>query len=295
MNEMQLINKNLKRASEKADSKSASRLQEKYNALVNEHGRFFAFKGMVGSLIPIPLFMMSFASLRGLAEHPHLFSNFALQDPIWLDSLALPDPYFILPCLSAGLFLTNLELTGRLDSATGSSAADVRKGMLGEMGQKYSNVLTDDFMAKIKKYGLRGVVVSSLYFTTGFPAACFFFFIPNTLMAITQNRLLRKDSVQVWLGLRPAFVQSAASATQTSALKYKNVTEFVKAYKAEQKELLALTKSAAAPRPQPTAPTARKQMPVMSVQMLKARPRANSVKELLVQAKEMQMQKRVHH
>ena len=213
MKDMESINKRLKQASGKSDSKQLMKLQEKYNALVNEHGRFFAVKGIVGSLLPIPLFMTSFTTIRGLAEHPHLLPSFALHDPLWLHSLALPDPYYILPVLSAGLFLTNLELTGRLDSAAGSSAADVRKSMLGNWGQQFGNVLTDDFMANIKKYGLRSVIVSSLYFTTGFPAACFFFFIPNTILAITQNRLLRKDAVKLWLGLQPRATSASTTST----------------------------------------------------------------------------------
>jgi YidC/Oxa1 family membrane protein insertase len=201
MVEMADINKQLKKASTKGDTKMTGILQEKYNTIIAKHGRFFAFKGMVGTFIPIPMFMTTFATMRGFADHPTVFTNFALSDPLWLNSLALPDPYFVLPAISAGLFLTNLELTGRMDTGASTASSLAKSMKVGD--SQIGDYLSEETMNKIKKYGLRSVVVGSLYFTTAFPAACFFFFIPNTVLAIVQNRLLKRQEVQRYLGLLP--------------------------------------------------------------------------------------------
>ena len=202
MTTMNRLTDKLKKAAEKGNSKKVGSLQSRYSELVLKHGRLFPFKGLVGTFLPIPVFLTSLFAMRGFAEHPHLYRGFAMADPFWLDSLCLPDPLYILPGISAALFLTNLELSGRMDSgaATSSSMADsVLKSS--QAGQAFRNAVSDETMAKIKRYGMRGLVVSSLYFTTAFPSACFFFFIPNTLLAITQNRLLKQQWFRAKCGL----------------------------------------------------------------------------------------------
>merc|ERR1712050_790618 len=82
-----------------------------------KHGKFFMLKGTWNLLcFQMPLYITAFASFRGFANYPNLFPGFAMEAPLWLDSLALPDPSALLPCITAGIMLTNTELFGSIDT-----------------------------------------------------------------------------------------------------------------------------------------------------------------------------------
>merc|ERR1712060_211628 len=91
----------------------AKKLQE----FTQKHGRFFMLKGTWNLIcFQMPLYITAFAAMRGLASHPDIFRGFAMEAPGWLDSLALQDPYAILPVFTAAIMLTNIELFGSIDT-----------------------------------------------------------------------------------------------------------------------------------------------------------------------------------
>eukprot|EP00811_Abedinium_folium_P006183 NODE_15692_length_1036_cov_3.361936.p2 GENE.NODE_15692_length_1036_cov_3.361936~~NODE_15692_length_1036_cov_3.361936.p2 ORF type:complete len:153 (-),score=39.44 NODE_15692_length_1036_cov_3.361936:381-839(-) len=56
--------------------------------------------------------LMTFLALDGIVSHPDSFRALAVTPTLWLDSIALVDPYGVLPVLSALAVLSNQELNG---------------------------------------------------------------------------------------------------------------------------------------------------------------------------------------
>ncbi|CAJ1437057.1 unnamed protein product, partial [Effrenium voratum] len=76
-----------------------------------EETRFFPLQGLgyqLGFVVPIGL--TYFGALYGIMQHPDAFRDFATAPSLWLDSLLLPDPLGVLPCLSALALLGNAEV-----------------------------------------------------------------------------------------------------------------------------------------------------------------------------------------
>ena len=191
------LTKELDRALKNKDNKSIQKIQEKYRQLGGT-GWVARLAGLLGPLIPIPVFVTALYSIRGMASHPFDFPSMATCAPLWLDSLCLPDPLFILPGISAGLFLTNLELNGSMDSENSQARKAVDRF---DKEGRLKNLLSDESLGKIKRYGMRGMIIGSMYFTSGFPSACFFFFIPNTFLAIGFGRVMKQAWFRERLGL----------------------------------------------------------------------------------------------
>eukprot|EP00916_Digyalum_oweni_P013108 GHVL01021551.1.p1 GENE.GHVL01021551.1~~GHVL01021551.1.p1 ORF type:complete len:184 (+),score=36.52 GHVL01021551.1:343-894(+) len=62
--------------------------------------------------IQLPMFSIMFASLRGFSLHSDIFREYSLYGPLWLDSLALADPYGLLPVIAGvGTLLFNDALS----------------------------------------------------------------------------------------------------------------------------------------------------------------------------------------
>merc|ERR1711879_293927 len=93
----------------------ASDVVQKRNDLVDEiqgfkkkHGMFFVFKGMGDlALVQLPLYVTGYTVLKHMAANPEVYPGFDAAGPLWLDSLAQPDPLMLLPTITAGLILTN--------------------------------------------------------------------------------------------------------------------------------------------------------------------------------------------
>eukprot|EP00435_Cladocopium_sp_Y103_P034088 s2006_g8.t1 len=58
----------------------------------------------------LPVGFVYFGALYGIMLHPDSFRHFVTSRSMWLDSVVLPDPYGLLPCLSALCLLANAEL-----------------------------------------------------------------------------------------------------------------------------------------------------------------------------------------
>jgi len=60
--------------------------------------------------ILMPLYLVGYFCLRGIVAHPDAFRGFVVEPALWLDSLVLPDPYGLLPLVSALAVWANLEI-----------------------------------------------------------------------------------------------------------------------------------------------------------------------------------------
>merc|ERR1711862_748959 len=106
----------------------------------------------------------------------------AMESPLWLDSLALADPYALLPILTGAIMITNTELFGSLDTETASMAPTEKSS---------SNVLGVSTFQKYQKWIMRGSAVVFVPLTWNFPAGVFIFMSTNLVTASLQNRILR--------------------------------------------------------------------------------------------------------
>eukprot|EP00397_Hematodinium_sp_SG-2012_P049570 GEMP01057220.1.p1 GENE.GEMP01057220.1~~GEMP01057220.1.p1 ORF type:complete len:476 (+),score=120.62 GEMP01057220.1:32-1459(+) len=151
---------------------------------------FFPWKGSWHIMVfQVPLYITAFRSMRGFADHPHMFPDMALESPLWLESLCLPDATYVLPLLTAGLMLTNLELFGSLD--TGATAlSDQRRA-------------SANSMKKYVPYIVRGSVLMFLPLGHTMPSGLFVFIATNTVTVAMQNRILKHPQVEAFLDMPP--------------------------------------------------------------------------------------------
>lgn len=202
-----------KKLSLEGDQEKAASVSRKLQAFTQKHGKFFMLKGTWNLIcFQMPLYITAFAAMRGFAGHPDLFRGFAMESPLWLDSLALADPYAILPLFTAAIMLTNTELFGSID--TEASAVQVEQlktlnvGGLGGQGgfQKY------------QKWIMRGSALAFVPLTWNFPAGVFVFMSTNLLVATTQNRILRLPVLERLLEIPPTLESvNAANKAATSS------------------------------------------------------------------------------
>lgn len=202
-------------ATRERDHKRATQLASDYRDLSEKYGKFFPVKGLLGGAAIGVNYLTGLYATLGLSAHPNVFNGFALSSPLWLDSLCLPDPLYILPIASTAVFLTNLELSGKFDSGATSANSVAKSVMKKEAEDAVNNFVSPETQAKLARNGKRMLPVCALYFTTGFPSGYFFFMLPMSIMSVTQNHLLRQPKIRTYLGL-DAFDEKQESVKVTS-------------------------------------------------------------------------------
>lgn len=186
------------------DQTKMQAVSRQLQAFTQKHGKFFMFKGMSNLVFfQMPLYITAFAAMRGFAGHPDLFRGFAMEAPLWLDSLALPDPYAVLPLFTAAIMLTNTELFGSIDSEV--ATAELQQSLTPGQGfQKY------------QKWIMRGSAICFVPLTWNFPAGVFVFMSTNMVASTLQNRVLRLPALERLLELPPRPEVAAAAAALAS-------------------------------------------------------------------------------
>jgi YidC/Oxa1 family membrane protein insertase len=117
----------------------------------------------------MPVFLSMLIALQRL---PELFQNtLKTEGLLWFPNLGAPDPYFILPALTAGSFFLTIEAS--------------KKGVLatGAQGQTMLNVM-------------RGIVVLMIPFTAYFPAVMFVYFPPINLFSLPSTLVLTRPFIK---------------------------------------------------------------------------------------------------
>jgi len=188
-----------------------NRTTKDLQAFNNKHGRFFMLRGVWNLLLfQVPLYLTAYAATRGLANYPDLYTGFALEAPLWLESLALPDPYAILPIAVSAVMLTNVELFGSVDTEMQQVQPTIQ--------QQESNpqVAGQATVAKYQKWVMRGGALVLIPLTWNFPSSTFIFMLTNITMATTQNRLLRTPTMERLLEIPPPPESKEAKAGEKS-------------------------------------------------------------------------------
>jgi len=187
-------------------------VQKQLQEFTNKHGKFFMFKGMSNLVFfQMPLYITAFAAMRGFAGHPDLFPGFAMEAPLWLESLALPDPHGFLPLFTAAIMLTNAEIFGSIDTEM-AGTQDLAKAVGGGQDSMQSA------MTQYQPWLMRGAAIAFVPMTWSFPAGVFVFMSTNLLSSTVQNRVLRHPALERLLEIppRPEAVKEVAAKLDSS-------------------------------------------------------------------------------
>jgi YidC/Oxa1 family membrane protein insertase len=65
-------------------------------------------KAMLGVVAQAPIFMLFYFTLREMAEKG--FDGLSTGGTLWFTNLTIPDPYYILPVLTASAFILTIEV-----------------------------------------------------------------------------------------------------------------------------------------------------------------------------------------
>lgn len=127
-------------------------------------------------LLQVPVFITFFIALRGMARLP--VESMQTGGLLWFTDLTVPDPYYALPLMAVGMFLSNVEL-----------------------GETQS-VATNPTHKNLKLF-LRLSSVLILPFTIHFPCALMSYFVLNSFLSTCQILILKVSSVRLALGIPP--------------------------------------------------------------------------------------------
>lgn len=198
--EFQKLTEQQRQLSMEGNQQKAQEVAKKLQAFTQKHGKLFMLKGSWNLIcFQMPLYITAFAAMRGFANYPDVFRGFAMEAPLWLDSLALSDPYCLMPLFTASLMLTNTELHGSIDTEVSQASP------LAEVGGQPAT------MQKYQKWVMRGAAVMFIPMTWNFPAGVFVFMSTNMLCSSFQNRILRLPALERLLEI-PALAKDQEAA-----------------------------------------------------------------------------------
>ena len=199
-------------------SEKLQALQRRYIAFTSKYGNV-AMKGTLASGIQIPMIMTGIVACNGIAMNPTLFPSVALESPLWLSSAALPDPWYILPAINAGLVWGNMKWFGSIDAtATPKQVAKknsedssispsdeqskrirdlITSRMSRDAAERTSAQLDSLYKSKMMTWGKKMFPLFIFGVTAKFPAITIVYTISNILGAMAQNYLVSSRHFQV--------------------------------------------------------------------------------------------------
>jgi len=136
-------------------------------------------KSIAPMFVQAPTFITFFFSLQALSEVPSFqtggFTGGGLLPDTYLD-LAAVDPYFLLPCLQASIFLLTVEIGA----------------MEGMEGNPHANTM---------KLAFRGLGVMLIPMTAYFTKGVLVYWVANNTFSLVQGIVLRQTAVKSFLGI----------------------------------------------------------------------------------------------
>jgi len=214
------------------DSEKLQSLQKRYMTFTSKYGNV-ALKGTLASGIQIPMIMTGIVACNGIAMNPALFPSVALESPLWLNSAALSDPFYILPAINAGLVWGNMKFYGSIDatatpkrtravvgtSPTTEAESDeqtkrikdlITSRMSRDSADRTSAQLDSFYKSSFMKYGKKMFPLLIFGITSKFPAITLVYTISNILGAMGQNYLVSSKRFQTMFEI-PAQARKSAS------------------------------------------------------------------------------------
>jgi YidC/Oxa1 family membrane protein insertase len=153
------------------------------------------FKALLVPLLQAPIFMSMFFALQKM---PQFFADDLSQGGIlWFTDLAAPDPYHVLPILSAGSFLAIMEL-----------------GKKQMMASSVNNPAQGRMMINF----LRAVAVIMIPLTMDFSTAIFCYWTTNNTISLIQTGLFRSASVRKSLGIWELPILPSSTTSENKGL-----------------------------------------------------------------------------
>ncbi|CRG93509.1 mitochondrial inner membrane protein OXA1, putative [Plasmodium gallinaceum] len=189
-----LTNK-LKINAQDGNIKKALEYKKRILNIRNTHGISLIPKSIIlMTFFQTPLFCIFYFSMKKMSSYPDIFKDFTFESPLWLDSLSLPDPYYILPFLSSLLLLSNNELTSLIDKNINNNN---QNKLYLEESEFQKNI------RKATKIGMRLFYISSVFFFKSMPSGLFIYFITNTFFQLFITQICKVKFVERFLDLPP--------------------------------------------------------------------------------------------
>ncbi|KAJ2716694.1 hypothetical protein H4R19_000500 [Coemansia spiralis] len=170
--EMAVLTAKLDAAKKKDDVMETQHYTHEMMRLRKRHGLSF-FKPLAGNLLQFPFAVLMFLALRDMAAIP--ITHMSSSGFLWITNLALSDPYYILPAVSALSAMGMVELQSKLTSAT---------------------VMTSGM-----KNLMRGMTVAGAIFTSKFSAALLLFWVFNASFSVFQTLLFSTPVFRRLMGI----------------------------------------------------------------------------------------------
>ena len=200
-------------ASNNKDSEKLQSLQKRYIQFTSKYGNV-ALKGTLASAIQIPMIMTGIVACNGMALNPAIFPSVALESPAWLTSASLPDPFYVLPAINAGLVWFNMSFFGSLDatatpkiqSSPNKAQGDddqskrlkdlITSRMGRDSAERTSQQIDSLYKSKMMVYGKKLFPLFIFGVTSKFPAITLVYTISNIGGAMIQNYLVTNKRFQ---------------------------------------------------------------------------------------------------
>ncbi|KYN99370.1 mitochondrial inner membrane protein OXA1, putative [Plasmodium reichenowi] len=204
------LTKKLKDNAQDGNIKKALEFKKKILNIRNTHGISLIPKSIIlMAFFQTPLFFIFYFSMKRIASYPDIFKDFTFESPLWLDSLSLPDPYYILPILSSLLLLSNNELTLLIDKKINENN---KQSNLND--QEETEVQKN--MKKITKLAMRLFYLSSVLFFKSMPSGLFIYFITNTFFQLFITQICKIKIIENFLDLPPLHSKGFITSTNTT-------------------------------------------------------------------------------
>ncbi|KAK1442254.1 hypothetical protein BgAZ_402840 [Babesia gibsoni] len=165
------LQEELMQAHKSGDVKAAIQIQRRlYRQMTRKKFVKGAAIQMVAAATQAITFAWVYGGLKMFAVDPRHCPSFILEKSIWIDSLALPDPYYILP----GVLWLLMTLTYELNRHT---TEQIRR----TYGAKSDMMMEQEHKNKKMKYFTRGTIAIFAYFSCTMTSGAFFYLIPSFL------------------------------------------------------------------------------------------------------------------
>lgn len=172
--ELKAIQQQVEAMGPKVDQETQMRVSAQTRALFKKYD-CNPVAGLAAPLLTAPVFISMFVGLR---NSPDIFPDLlATGGMLWFPDLTLPDPYMIMPFLSAGTFLAMTEV-----GKDQMMASDPQRG-------------------KVMVNAFRALAVIMVPITMNFNSAVFVYWTANNTWSFAQALLLRQPAVKKYFGI----------------------------------------------------------------------------------------------
>ncbi|GFE55522.1 mitochondrial inner membrane protein protein [Babesia ovis] len=163
------LQEKMKEAQQSGDAKKVLEIQR---AMFKLMARKTFIKGAALQILAAGTQGLTFAwvygGLKMFAIEPRHSTEFIMEHPLWLDSLALPDPYYIFP-VTLYLLMTSIYELNRITAEKMRKASGVVSNALKEQEERQNKM----------KYFTRASLAVFVLFSSNMTASTFFYLIPS--------------------------------------------------------------------------------------------------------------------